>query len=468
MAQTKKQPSAFVRFFRSVRLTLSILILLALTSVIGTLIPQQQDAMAFGRDLSPWLFKLLTTLGLFDMYHSAWFRILILGLALNLVVCSLDRFPKAWTLFRASPRAHRERIFEEASEALVLQVNRPQGDAAREALDALRKGFRRVGEERTGTEAFFYGEKGRFSHFGVYLVHLSVLLILIGGLVGSLFGFEAYVNIVEGETVDRVFSRKTMQPMALDFSVRCDRFSVAFYEGGMPREYRSTLSFLKDGAPPEAVDVLVNHPVTFEGVTFYQSSYGKVPGRRVRILLERKGPGGETRTLEVDATKPVPLPGGEGHFEIHDLREDVMGLGPAALIAVRPASGNPVEFWVFQSPEKVRRALPEPMLRSGKFNAEAFSPYRFGLEGIEVLSYTGLQVNRDPGVPLVWSGFFLMMGGLFVTFFTAHRRIWIRVRALGEGAEIRIAGTCSKNPVGLEREMTALLRGLARKEEHRS
>ena len=89
-------------------------------------------------------------------------------------------------------------------------------------------------------------------------------------------------------------------------------------------------------------------------------------------------------------------------------------------------------------------------------NPSAFKPYTFYLEDLESKFYTGLQVNRDPGVSIVWIGCFLMIGGFFVTFFMSHRRIWVRVSSEKQGSTISIAGTSNKNPVGLQRELSHL------------
>ena len=100
------------------------------------------------------------------------------------------------------------------------------------------------------------------------------------------------------------------------------------------------------------------------------------------------------------------------------------------------------------------------ILRHPALNPSAFKPYTFFLEDLESKFYTGLQVNRDPGVSVVWAGCFLMIGGFFVTFFMSHRRIWVRVSSKKEGSAIRIAGTTNKNPVGLQRELAHLISNL--------
>ena len=81
--------------FSSIKLTLFLLIILAFTSIFGTVIPQQEGALELAEKLSPGLVRFLSSLQLFDMYHSLWFRLIIGALAVNLIVCSLDRPPSS-------------------------------------------------------------------------------------------------------------------------------------------------------------------------------------------------------------------------------------------------------------------------------------------------------------------------------------------------------------------------------------
>jgi cytochrome c biogenesis protein len=212
--------------------------------------------------------------------------------------------------------------------------------------------------------------------------------------------------------------------------------------------------------------LLVNHPAQFMGVTFYQSSYGTAPGKMVDLRIAGPGPEPPVTAMKVESGRPVKLPGGEGVFRVVDARADIMNMGPAVMVSVQPANQkDTVDFWVFKNREGALSRLPGPMRQSTKFNPAAFKPYTFFLDDLETRYYTGLQVNRDPGVPIVWIGCFFMVAGLFFTFFTSHRRIWVRVLGTETGSRIDVAGTSNKNPVGLLRELEHLVKDI-RKIDH--
>ncbi len=455
-ALSEKKHNALWNFFSSVRLTIVLLILLAVASVVGTLIPQAQDAAPLAQSLSPRTLRLFEVLNLFDIYHALWFRLLIGLLTLNLVICSINRFPSAWKRFKSQPGPERSRIFENLPEDQTLSVSLPAPDASGRVEKILKRRFKHIRSRQKDGKAHFVAEKGRFAHFGVYVVHLSILIILIGSLVGSFAGMEGYVNIAEGDEVRSITLRNNMSPYELGFAVRCDKFLVEFHENGAPKEFRSDLRFFVDNQEVMKASARVNHPVRFRGLTFYQSSYGTVPGGRLKIRVQ--GPANTPAVFEVQPHKEVPLPGNEGSFRVEDVRK--IGTMPAALIVITPKQGDEVRFWIFQDFEEIKKRFPQEMLDSPKFNAALFAPYTFVLDGQENRYYTGLQVSRDPGVPIVWLGCFMMVGGFFLTFFHSHRRIWVRVLPGDHQTAIQVAGSASKNPVGLAREVEKVLEDL--------
>ncbi len=431
MTDVRNQSHPVWRFFKSLKLTIALLIILAVASIFGTLLPEQ------------------------DLYHSLWFRVIIGLLAMNLFVCSLDRFPVTWKLFRLPSRPNRAKIFEKLPPEHLLVVKGDKNEIATLVKKILKRYYKNVEHRITDKEDIQYGEKTRYAYFGVYLVHLSVLMILLGGIIGSLFGFEGYVKIPEGEAVEHMMLAKNRIPQALPFAIACDKFTLSRYENGAPKEYRSDLKFFEDNGLVLEADLRVNHPITFRGMTFYQSSYGEMPSVRLRITRANKD--NEPTEYEVRPNHPLPLPEKEGHFQVIDAHANFQGtLGPAVLIAVHPKEGGEHQIWVFQQPENLKKRFPEKMLQSPKLNPSSFEPYTFFLERIENKYYTVLQISRDPGVYFVWAGFFMIMIGLFITFFISYRRIWVRIRDDHGKVEVAVAGKASKNPLGMEQEINQL------------
>jgi cytochrome c biogenesis protein len=96
-------------FLSSLKLTITLLIIIAVASILGTIIPQQYEGGESFRHLGPGLVKVFNSLQLFDMYHSVWFIILMGLLSLNLIVCSLNRLPASWKLFSNIPSSDRSK-----------------------------------------------------------------------------------------------------------------------------------------------------------------------------------------------------------------------------------------------------------------------------------------------------------------------------------------------------------------------
>ncbi len=453
-------------FLCSVRLTIFILVLLAATSIIGTIIPQGEAGEEFIKNIGPAWQRIIISFHLYDMYHSIWFQLIIFFLAINLIACSMNKIPGTIRLFKKLPPPDREKIFEDIRPDRVIKGRLSKQDVSDQIRDVISRRYSRIVEKDTEGKVYFYGDKGRYSLFGVYLVHFSVLLILMGAIIGSLFGFKGYVNILEGETVDYVTPTgvSSHDHIDLGFTVSCDKFSVDFYDNGMPREYKSDIRFSVDGNTVKQGALLVNHPLTFMGITFYQNSYGAMPGDDAYITVIQKG-NKEPVKLKVTQGKGVPLPDNGGEVILEDIRDDFMRMGPAVKVHVKPMTGEEAEIWLFKNYSEIRQRFSDEFDQFPKFNPSIIEPYTFSLDGIESAYYTGLQVNKDPGVPLIYAGFFVIVIGLIMTFFQSHRRIWVKIYDNGGITTISIAGKANKNPIGMEQELDRITKQLTIKLE---
>ncbi|MGW8325746.1 MAG: cytochrome c biogenesis protein ResB, partial [Desulfobacterales bacterium] len=279
------------RFFSSVKLSVVLLLSLAATSIIGTVIPQNENPAAYFRAYGEFLYRLFKVLDLFDMYHSYWFQLLIVLLTLNIVVCSIDRLSTTWKivtikkppfiLSRFKSNADNEYFVDNRSAEQLKDVYEP----------FVSKGFGYIRTEQTDNGYSIFAEKWRWTRLGVYGVHLSIILLLIGALIGSLFGFDGYVNIPEGEVVNSIRIHNPERTQSLDFGIRCDNFSVTFYDSGTPKEFRSSLTIINDGKPVYKKDIVVNDPLRYKGINIFQSSYGPLPPKEVTLSFTSKKTG---------------------------------------------------------------------------------------------------------------------------------------------------------------------------------
>lgn len=440
-----------------------LLSLIAFFAVIGTLVPQREAAVELAGRLSPGMFFFLNKMQIFDLYHSLWFFFLMILLAVNLIVCSLDRFPMAWRRFRLLPVTQDDDVFKNLPEENSFQTTLKSSRAQAVVADLLKKRFRRFESDDKQPSRFFYAEKGRFSLFGVYIVHLSILMLIAGALIGFFSGMEGYVNISEGETVGAVSLRDGNQTLNLPFDVRCDNFSIEFYKNGAPKSYQSDLTFLRGNQVISSGKLRVNHPLEIEGFRFYQASYGAAPGGKATLAVLKNG----VRMMEktVMPGDVFDLPGASGAVEILRVEENLMRMGPAVKLVAWGAREE-AALWVFQQIDEIQKMNPGMIEQVPMFNPGSFRPYLFVLSGVEEKYYTGLQVTRDPGTPVVFAAAVLFIGGLMLVLFSYFRQLWIRVDGENERVRVSIAGRSYKNKEGLEREVQYLLAELKNNLEH--
>lgn len=456
----KDRQGGFISFFSSVRLAIVLLAAIAVAAVLGTVIPQQEAAELSGR-FSPSLAALFRAFQLFDVYHSAWFILLLLFLAVNLIVCSLRRLPATWKQIRGETDANRPELFRSLPPERTAASGRPAAETAERMAALLR---RRVGKVRRVEQpegvTFLAAQKGGFSRLGVYAVHLGILLLLAGGIAGALFGVKGSVEIAEGESSNRLQLAAGGEQL-LDFDIRCDRFTVEFYEGGAPKLFRSELTFLKDGQVLKQGALLVNHPLSMGGLRFYQASYGLLPGGRFTLSWAKGG--GKAEGREVAAGDRFALPGAAAQVEVLRAEDNLMQMGPAVKLSVVSA-GRESQFWVFQNIARIKEANPGLLEQMPLMNPGLFAPYLFALEKGGERYFTVLQAVRDPGTPLVAAGGGLLVLGLLVAFLLSHRRFWICVERRGGGSAVSLAGVSHRDAVGLERELERMMQAIREEE----
>jgi cytochrome c biogenesis protein len=268
-----------------------------------------------------------------------------------------------------------------------------------------------------------------------------------------MWGFQGFVNIPEGESANHIMLRKSGALHNLDFEIRCDDFSVSFYDSGAPEEFRSSVTILEEGQPVLQKDIVVNDPLRYKGTTMYQTTYGELPLNKAKKINLNFASMKTGKVYEKSGTlgNEVEIPEGLGRFLVKEIRNSYElgghNLGEAIIGTLISEDGNPVDIAAplkFPGFDKMRRG--SVVVSVGDVNRGY---------------YTGLQVSRDPGVPIVYASFTLMIIGFYLTFFVSHQRLYIEVKKRGNGARVTVAGSANKSRLGMRNKVKKISQQLA-------
>lgn len=433
-----KSENTIWSFFSSVKLALFTLCSLAATSILGTIIPQQEAGEFYIGKYGAKTAQFFQLFEIPDMYNSWWFLTLLGLLSANLIICSIDRFPGVWKQIQADNLAvPLERILKMKLGTSFSSTHNTKDSVSNLITFLSKQGWIPKHREQQD-DTLLFCQKGAWSRTGVYLVHTSILIIFIGAIIGHFFGFKGSIMLPEMQSSNIIYSAQNSPPIELGFELRCDRFDIEFYSNGTPKEYRSELTVLEDGKEIMRKAIEVNDPLKFNGITFYQSSY---QGYRDFILKISEDDTNE-KTFSAEFQKEILWKEKDLRFGIINL-ESVRDRVVKLKIWFNDGNGDPSEFWMNAGEQvKINRA-DKTYLFSAK--------QRYA---------TGLQVASDPGVWIVYFGCGLMLIGLYLAFFMSHRRIWILVKKQEKDTEILIHGTTNKNKTGFERTFKDLAEGL--------
>lgn len=437
-------------FFASVKLTVYTLVILAVTSVIGTVILQNGSPQAYINLYGPGWYNLIQVLQLDNMYHAWWYLLLLVLLCINIVVCSIERLSKTWKIIFPEKISVNPQRFERAKNKQQFESNKDLSELKDAYAKILTRRSGQLIEKETDQGLVLYSEKGRWTRIGVYVVHASVLLLLAGALIGALFGFKASLRLDQGHTSDTVFDSTTRMPIKLPFSIRCDEFEVKFYDTGAPDEFRSSLTIIEDNKESFTEDILVNHPLRYKGINIFQSSYGTAsPNEAVFEITDNLT--GDSVTHTIKNTESIQLPEELGTFTFEgflphfDFRGHNLGEAFIGRISLKDK-------------ESFQIALPTKFPTFDKMRKGRFTVV---VKDYKQAYYTGLQVTRDPGVWYVYAGFILMIVGCWVTFFISHQAVCIGFKKTGTGStQVWVAGKANRNAHGMTLKIKKLAKEL--------
>ncbi|MGA7322823.1 MAG: cytochrome c biogenesis protein ResB [Candidatus Sulfotelmatobacter sp.] len=449
-------PRKVWRTMASIQTGVVLLILVVIFAAVGTIVLQrpvtEPDEMQ--NAYSPQALQILDKVGLTDVFHSWWFLGLVLLVSICIVAASIDRFPNSWRYF-SRPYKYPDESFRRAShpQKLLAVADEESGlVAAERALHSL--GYK---PERVVHEDHFsiFAERSRISEIAVYIVHASLLLIFLGTVVDGLWGWRGTLNLNEGET-SNIVGLRDGTTRTLPFAIRCDAAGQENYKDGTPKKWWSKLAVVEGGRDVQKKEIVVNDPLFYSGVRFYQSSYG--PNGKVDKLLlvatPSKGSGEKQEvglalndTLPLDADTTVRFAEFFPDYAVQNgqvYRKSNQLENPAAhLVVTSKSAGKDFDVWF-------------PEIESVADNSKA--PYQFRATDLKMGYFTGLQVSHEPGQWGVWSGVVLMVVGLAFVFYLVHTRFWVApVRDPKTGKHsLWIGGSANRNRDAFEQRFNDL------------
>lgn len=294
-------------FFSSMRFAVALLSLLGIASVIGTVLQQNQVQTDYLVKFGPFWAQIFGFLGLYDVYASVWFVVIMMFLVVSTGLCLIRNVPPFWREMKSFREKVREKSLAAMRHSVLMDV-KIAPEVAKRYLEV--QGFKGKIINREDGSVLIAAKKGTMNKWGYIFAHLALIVICLGGLtdsnlllkLGMLAGrivpdnravyakdfkpesvlsagnlsFRGNVNISEGQSADVVFlnADNGMLVQDLPFEVRLKKFHIDFYNTGMPRDFASDIE-VTDKATGEKLErtIRVNHPLTLHGITIYQASF---------------------------------------------------------------------------------------------------------------------------------------------------------------------------------------------------
>ena len=294
----------------SMRFAISLLSILAIASIIGTVLKQAEPYSNYIIQLGPFWFEVFRKLGLYDVYHAAWFLVILTFLVVSTSVCiwrNAPNFAREMKSFREHVSEQSLNAFKHRHEAATTLPPETLAAAAQTYLEG--QGYKVKNLPREDG-VLLAAKAGSWNRLGYFLAHSAIVMICIGGLMdGNLvfkaqqllgtkkietrdipqsqvpaisrlsprnLSFRGSVQIPEGSSADVAFLNVADGYLVQDlpFVVALKEFRIEHYSTGQPKSFESDVElFDPSGKKVREATIAVNHPLIHDGIAIYQASF---------------------------------------------------------------------------------------------------------------------------------------------------------------------------------------------------
>jgi cytochrome c biogenesis protein len=386
------------RTLADLRFSIFILLLISFCSILGTVIEQDQSIEIYKLNypLTNPVWGFLTwdkilQLGLNHVYKTWWFFLLIFLFGFSLISCTfLQQFPSLKV-------ARRCQFFRTTEQFYRLKISTILTNfSSSKILARIQQNQYSIFQQKN----IVYCYKGLIGRIAPILVHFSMILILLGTIVGSLFGFKAQEIVPKTEQfhIQNILTSGQLTKIP-ETSVRINDFWINYTKSKTISQFYSDLSVLdSEGSEIDRKTISVNSPLIYKGLYYYQTDWNLI-GLRF-----------QTETNQI--------------FE-YPLVNALNNQNKVWLTWVSTNSSLTNGFIVIiDNLEGYCSIYDESGIFVGNLELNETVNFSGSLTLLEIISSTGLQIKTDLGIPIIYGGFFLLMLSTLISYIT-YSQIWI-------------------------------------------
>lgn len=430
-------------FFASTKVAWVLIGLVGVASIAGSLIEQEglyQDwrppEMYYPDRYGEFWGPLFMKLGLTHAYSSVWYVTLILLCVINLIIGSLHRLvplqrmltnPQVWKLPHFIRRL--EVVYEFGG-----------------CLEAMERKLKSMGYKTVRDRECVYGDRGRLSRYGPYVIHVGLLVI----------AFAAFAKAIPGWDISRdvwIPDGDIAKVTDTNFAIQNHRFTMELYPTGMPKRYATDASILVDGQEVKRQTIEVNAPLAYDGWEIYQASWRQELGDASVSVWDAA-----TRVKVGDFTVDPRRPEAEYRLNNHltlvvDSFYTDFTIDPETYLPTNASFElkNPVLMGRFVEGE--REVGQVGLMIAAKGRSPIFEgKYYLEADKVETRWYTALKLHKDRTTPYMFAGLGIVLAGMAMSFFLFHDQVWVRE----EDGKILLGARANKNKYRLKREFQRL------------
>lgn len=389
-------------FLGSMSLAITLLVALAIASIIGTVLQQNQSYTDYEIKFGKFWFEMFRQLGLFDVYSALWFLLILAFLVISTTTCVIRNTPgmlRELTQYRERAKEKSLRVMKNKLRFISPQPVTAINQLSQQALKSEKFRFRQHnGEQHT----MLAGMKGAGNKWGYWLTHIGMIVILLGGLLDSRlpmmfaewqgtltpetrnipasqvpaistlpaggFSYRGSVDVPEGSRANVIFLpvRDGYVVQRLPFQIEVKDFRVEHYSTGQPKSFESDLVIHdKDLTEPLEQTISVNHPLIYKGNAIYQANFGD-GGSEIQMKLRPFISRYATQDLTGKIFEQYDLTGSNDRrfrleldnfrlFNINQItneqgEEEQKNNGPSFIFRLRNAAGEAIEYTNYMAP----------------------------------------------------------------------------------------------------------------------